>query len=170
MTFACPSSTRTAGRCTFSHTGRRGFSLNTENIDRLIGTLKALQMPDTKSDIGFNMAMFYSPVGIKTRTGTLQDMSGKNCKHIACLAGWCFILRFGIVPSKHLCPTYILDSAAVFLGLTNTQSWALLYQNDASTTVKNAVEVLEELKTTRRVRQRFNRSLNTYLNASGRSQ
>lgn len=128
--------------------------MNPDRIDRVIASIKG-EITRTKN-IGFQMADFLQSNEILD-----QDMSGRNCGTVACIAGHAFVLSGG--GKVHDSRLDIVDRAQRYLDLSNEETNLLFYGNYVNrmghsnqvrlsdVTPEQAIAVLEHFKTTGKV-------------------
>jgi hypothetical protein len=111
--------------------------MNKTNVQKLIKHLKTLADPAGKPELGFNMSLHRCLVG-----PSFPDMSGHDCETAACIEG-------------HIRGIAKVTSGAEWLGMTEEEADPLFYpseMNDRNITVQEAIEVLQELLDTGKVR------------------
>lgn len=125
--------------------------MNTDRIDQVIASIKG-EIEHTKT-LGFNMDVF-----CYTTNDMEDDMTGRGCGTVACIAGHAFHLsntrRKAANTAKKRLPGYeFTDAAADWLELDETRASALFYAKGAGKDMsyikpEEAIAVLENLKAT----------------------
>ena len=130
---------------------------NVENINKVIDAIRTAGTGEYEG-LGFNMFDFFSRTKrVDPEYDDIIDRSGHDCGTVACIGGWAYALSVDETEDFWALGTsapaiYIMDSAAEFLGLSETESRALFipYVPCPLTriTVNQAIATLERLRDT----------------------
>ena len=124
--------------------------MNTDNINLVIASIRG-EIEATKT-AGFNMNHF-----VADTSHDVEDMTGRDCGTIACIAGHAYLLDKQASPNAeahaYRATTSYLDVGAEFLGITDSDDAERLfygsnYDRLEDITPEQAITVLEHLRDT----------------------